>query len=60
MQHVFSIIFTFNIQYHFTMNFTDLTYEIQDHTEEQQKYNKNMNKYPQVGKTVHGSCPQVV
>ncbi len=33
-------------------------------TQKQQKYNKNMNKYPQVGKTgvdaVHGSCPQMV
>jgi hypothetical protein len=30
----------------------------------QQKYSKNMNKCPQVGKTgvdaVHGSCPQMV
>ena len=33
-------------------------------TQKQQKYSKNMNKYPHVGKTgvdaVHGSCPQMV
>jgi hypothetical protein len=33
-------------------------------TQKQQKYNKNMNKYPQVRKTgvdaEHGSCPQMV
>ena len=33
-------------------------------TQKQQKYSKNMNKYPQVGKTgvdaVHGSCQQMV
>jgi hypothetical protein len=33
-------------------------------TQKQQKCSKNMNKYPEVGKTgvdaVHGSCPQMV